>query len=107
MRLISNVSVLKCGQALCSFSMRTFPSDIRKVFGASSTAKGGRTAASRWSSTKVSADDLRYRLAQIHDALLRDARFSVGINMHTKGMTVAQAEEFFVKEAYQTPFGQG
>ena len=53
------------------------------------------------------ADDPRYRLAQIHDALLRDARFSVGINMHTKGMTVAQAEEFFVKEAYQHALRQG
>jgi len=26
----------------------------------------------------------RYRLAQIQDALLRDARFIVGIRMHTK-----------------------
>ena len=35
------------------------------------------------------ADDPRYRLAQIQDALLRNARFIVGIRMHTKGMTVA------------------
>ena len=47
------------------------------------------------------ADDPRYRLAQIQDALLRDARFIAGIRMHTKGMTVAQAEEFFVKDGYQ------
>ncbi len=47
------------------------------------------------------ADDPRYRLAQIQDALLRDARFIVGIRMHTKGMTVAQAEDYFVKEGYQ------
>jgi uncharacterized protein (DUF885 family) len=47
------------------------------------------------------ADDPRYRLAQIQDALLRDARFIVGIRMHTKGMTLQQAEDFFVKEAYQ------
>ena len=31
------------------------------------------------------ADDPRYRLAQIQDALLRDARFIVGIRMHTQG----------------------
>ncbi len=48
------------------------------------------------------ADDPRYRLAQVQDALLRDARFIVGIRMHTKGMTVAEAEEFFVKEGYQS-----
>jgi uncharacterized protein (DUF885 family) len=47
------------------------------------------------------AEDPRYRLAQIQDALLRDARFIAGIRMHTGGMTVAQAEEFFVKEGYQ------
>ena len=47
------------------------------------------------------ADDPSYRLAQIQDALLRDARFIVGIRMHTKGMTVQQAEEFFVKDGYQ------
>ena len=35
------------------------------------------------------ADDPRYRLAQIQDALLRDARFIVGIRMHTQGMTRA------------------
>jgi uncharacterized protein (DUF885 family) len=49
------------------------------------------------------ADDPRYRLAQLQDALLRDARFIVGIRMHTQGMTMAQAEEFFVKEGYQVP----
>ena len=48
------------------------------------------------------ADDPRYRLAQVQDALLRDARFIVGIRLHTKGMTVAEAEEFFVKEGYQS-----
>jgi uncharacterized protein (DUF885 family) len=45
------------------------------------------------------ADDPRYRLAQIQDALLRDARFIVGIRMHTKGMTLTEAEEFFVRRA--------
>ena len=46
-------------------------------------------------------DDPRYRLAQIQDALLRDVRFIVGIKMHTQGMTMAQAEEMFVKDGYQ------
>ena len=46
-------------------------------------------------------DDPRYRLAQIQDALLRDVRFIVGIRMHTRGMTVQQAEQFFVREAFQ------
>ena len=47
------------------------------------------------------ADDPRYRLSQLQDALLRDARFVVGIKMHTQGMTIPQAQDFFVKEGYQ------
>ena len=42
------------------------------------------------------------RLGQLQDALLRDARFVVGIRMHTQGMTLAQAQDFFVNEGYQS-----
>jgi uncharacterized protein (DUF885 family) len=42
------------------------------------------------------------RLGQLEDALLRDARFIVGIEMHTGKMSFDQAVEFFVKEGYQT-----
>ena len=47
------------------------------------------------------SDDPRYRLAQLQDALLRDARFIVGIRMHTQGMSTAEAEDFFVEQGYQ------
>jgi uncharacterized protein (DUF885 family) len=43
------------------------------------------------------------RLGQLQDALLRDARFVVGIQMHRGAMTFDQAKEFFVKEGYQSP----
>ena len=46
--------------------------------------------------------DPKLRMGQLEDALLRNARFIVGIKMHTGNMTLAQAEEFFVKEGYQT-----
>jgi hypothetical protein len=42
------------------------------------------------------------RLGQLQDALLRDARFIVGIKMHTQGMTLSQAQDFFVNEGYQS-----
>lgn len=42
------------------------------------------------------------RLGQLNDALLRDARFVVGIQMHTGHMTFDQAVDFFEKEGYQT-----
>ena len=43
------------------------------------------------------------RLGQLQDALLRNARFTVGIKMHTEGWTTEQAEQYFVKEGYQSP----
>ncbi len=42
------------------------------------------------------------RLGQLQDALLRDARFIVGIKMHTGQMSLDEAVDFFVKEGYQS-----
>ncbi|MEO7064522.1 MAG: DUF885 domain-containing protein [Dokdonella sp.] len=42
------------------------------------------------------------RLGQLQDALLRNARFVVGIKLHTGQMTMDQAVDFFVKEGYQS-----
>jgi len=41
------------------------------------------------------------RLGQLQDALLRNARFIVGIQMHTGNMTYDQAVDFFQSEGYQ------
>ena len=48
-------------------------------------------------------DDPRYRLAQLQMALMRACRYLVGIRMHTRGMTVDEAADFFEKNSYQTP----
>ncbi len=42
------------------------------------------------------------RLGQLQDALLRDARYIVGIRLHTQDMTLQQAQDFFVNEGYQS-----
>ena len=42
------------------------------------------------------------RLGQLQDALLRNARFIVGIQMHTGTMTFEQGVDFFEKEGYQS-----
>jgi uncharacterized protein (DUF885 family) len=47
--------------------------------------------------------DLKIRLAQLSEALLRDCRYVVGIKLHTQGMTVEQGARFFEKEGYQEP----
>ncbi len=47
--------------------------------------------------------DPQLRLGQLLDALLRNARFIVGIEMHTGKMTLEQGKEFFIKEGFQVP----
>lgn len=47
-------------------------------------------------------DDAKLRLGQIENALLRNARFLVGLEMHTGNMTFEQGVDFFVNEGYQT-----
>lgn len=42
------------------------------------------------------------KLGQLQDALLRNARFIVGIKLHTGQMTMSQAVDYFVKEGYQS-----
>jgi uncharacterized protein (DUF885 family) len=45
---------------------------------------------------------LKLRLGQLQDALLRNARYIVAIQMHTGAMTMAEANDFFVNQGYQT-----
>jgi uncharacterized protein (DUF885 family) len=89
------------------------PSKVRKLLGCSSNAEGwahyseqmmldegyGRTPG-------VDQDRdtafLKLRLGQLQDALLRNARFIVGIQMHTGTMTFDQGVDFFEKEGYQS-----
>ena len=104
--LITNVSVHEVwpGHYLQFLYAREFPSDIRKVFGAASNSEGWAHYCEQMVFDEgFHGDDPRYRLAQLQDALLRDVRFIVGIRMHTKGMTVQQAEQLFMKDAYQPP----
>jgi uncharacterized protein (DUF885 family) len=101
---ISNVSVHEVwpGHYLQFLYAKQFPSDVRKVFGATTNSEGWAHYCEQMVIDEgFHADDPRYRLAQIQDALLRNARLIVGIRMHTKGMTVKQAEDFFVSEGYQ------
>ena len=85
---ISNVSVHEVwpGHYLQFLYGKQFPSDIRKVFGANTNSEGWAHYCEQMVIDEgFHADDPRYRLAQIQDALLRDARFIVGIRMHTQG----------------------
>ncbi|WP_422747265.1 DUF885 domain-containing protein [Mycobacterium sp. WMMD1722] len=101
---ISNVSVHEVwpGHYVQFLNAKNYPSDIRKVFGARSNSEGWAHYCEQMMLDEgLHAEDPRYRLAQIQDALLRDVRFIAGIEMHTRGMTVDQATDLFVAEAFQ------
>jgi uncharacterized protein (DUF885 family) len=93
--------------------MPQFPSTIRKVLAANTNVEGwahyceqmmldeGYAAAV----AKSPREAKLIRLGQLQDALLRDARFVVGIRMHTGvggAMSTDEAVNFFVTEGYQS-----
>ena len=88
------------------------PSRVRKLLGASSNAEGWAHYCEQmmldegYGQPGAGAKDAReakfLRLGQLQDALLRNARFIVGIEMHTGKMSFDQAVEFFQKEGYQS-----
>jgi uncharacterized protein (DUF885 family) len=82
--------------------LRRIPTKVRKLLGCASNAEGWAHYTEQMMLDEGYGNgDPKLRLGQLQDALLRDARFIAGIQMHTGTMTVEQALEFFVKEGYQ------
>ncbi len=87
-----------------------FPSKIRKLLGATTNIEGWAHYCEQMMldegylppNTDARTAKL-IRLGQLQDALLRNARFTAGIKMHTEGWTTERAEQFFVTEGYQSP----
>jgi uncharacterized protein (DUF885 family) len=87
------------------------PSRVRKILSANTNVEGWAHYTEQmmldngYGEPGTGAKDEReskfFRLGQLQDALLRNARFIVGIQMHTGNMTYDQAVEFFQKEGYQ------
>ncbi len=83
--------------------MQTIPSKVRKLLGANTNIEGWAHYCEQMMLDEGYGNgDLKLRLGQLQDALLRDARYIVGIEMHTGHMTYEQGIDFFVKEGYQT-----
>ncbi len=88
------------------------PTRVRKILGANTNVEGWAHYTEQmmldngYGQPGAGAKDEReskfLRLGQLQDALLRNARFIVGIEMHTGKMSFEQAEEFFQKEGYQS-----
>jgi uncharacterized protein (DUF885 family) len=88
------------------------PSRVRKLLGANTDVEGWAHYTEQmmldegYGQPGTGAKDERearfLRLGQLQDALLRNARFIVGIQMHTGKMSLEEAETFFQKEGYQS-----
>ena len=85
---------------------------VRKLLGSATNAEGWAhyceqmmldEGLAQYAFPKDHRQQLLLKLGQLQDALLRNARFIVGIKLHTGQMTLDQAKDFFVKEGYQSP----
>jgi uncharacterized protein (DUF885 family) len=87
-------------------------SKVRKLIGSNSNAEGWAHYCEQMmldegygqpgAGATTLSDTRLIQLGQLQDALLRDARFVVGIQMHRGRMTFDEGVAFFEKEGYQT-----
>ncbi|MBI3716185.1 MAG: DUF885 domain-containing protein [Betaproteobacteria bacterium] len=101
---ITNVSVHEVypGHYLQFLYAKTFPSDVRKVYGANTNIEGWAHYCEQMMLDEgFHMGEPKYRLAQLQDALLRNVRFIVGIKLHTQGMTVEEAIKLFETQGHQ------
>ena len=104
MQPMINVHEAYPGHFLQFLWAKQFPTKVRKLLGTSSNAEGWAHYAEQMVIEEGFADaDPRIKLAQLEEALLRDCRYVVGIQLHTTTMTVEQGADRFVKECYQQP----
>ncbi len=81
----------------------TYPSKVRKLTGCGTNIEGWAHYTEQMMLDEGYGNgDPKLRIGQLQDALLRDARYIVGIEMHTGKMTLAQGTDFFVKQGHQT-----
>jgi uncharacterized protein (DUF885 family) len=78
------------------------PTRVQKAFASYSFVEGwAHYSEQMMIDAGFGSDDAANRLAMLGGALLRNCRFAASIGMHTKGMTVEQAEERFVHDCHQ------
>jgi uncharacterized protein (DUF885 family) len=83
--------------------MPQMKSKTRKLWGCSSNAEGWAHYSEQMLLDEGYGNgDAKLRLSQIQEALLRAARYVVGIRMHTKGMSLQEGIDFFQKQGFQS-----
>lgn len=111
--VISNVAVHEAypGHYVQFLWMHNIHDRVRKLLGANTNVEGWAHYCEQMMldaglAQSVFPNDARQqkllKLGQLQDALLRNARFYVGIKLHTNQINFDQAVDFFVKEGYQS-----
>lgn len=77
------------------------PSRVRKLLSANTFVEGWAHYCEQMMFDEGYTGDPWLKLGQVQDALLRDARYIAGIQMHTGKMTFEQSVDFFVQEGFQ------
>ena len=81
-----------------------FPTKTRKLARSSSNSEGWAHYAEQMAVDRGFGNgNPKVRLAQLQEALLRDCRYVVGIQLHTAGWTVEQGAALFVEQGFQEP----
>ncbi len=84
--------------------MKQVPRSLRRVLTSYSFVEGwAHYCEEMMLDAGYGAGDPHLRLAQLSEALLRNVRFLVAIEMHTRGLTKEAAARKFVEEAYMDP----
>ncbi len=79
------------------------PSKVRKLIGCGSNIEGWAHYTEQMMIDEgYGKNDPELKVGQLLDALLRNCRYIVGIEMHTGKRTFEQGIEFFVKEGYMS-----
>jgi uncharacterized protein (DUF885 family) len=82
--------------------MERAPTRVQKASGSYSFIEGWAHYAEQMMIDEgFGADDPADKLAMLHGALLRNCRFAASVGIHTKGMTVEQAEKRFMNDCHQ------
>jgi uncharacterized protein (DUF885 family) len=99
-----NVHEAYPGHYLQFLYAKRFPTKVRKLLYCGTNAEGWAHYCEQMMVDEgFGGGDLKIRLAQLQEALLRDCRYVVGIKLHTEGWSVEQGAKLFVDKGFQEP----
>jgi len=92
------------GHYIQFLNAKQFPTKTRKLISCGTNAEGWAHYSEQMMVEEGFGNgDPKIRLAQLQEALLRDARYVVGIKLHTAGWTVEDGAKYFREKAFQEP----